>query len=189
MKFSQFKTLVALTSCWLSISVVLMLVLIQSLMADEFTNVSDVKGCRVIEARAERLLCYDTVVDGGVFNEQKLKQVQVESFGSSKMTRGKPAATVAGSGAGAKVKPVTPVAPGSGKDSSVDRLAVTIIRSKKDARGYFYFQTSDGQVWKQQNSGNWTLKPPFEAEIKEGMLGSFFLMIEGGKSTRVKRVR
>jgi len=43
-------------------------------LADELINISDIKGCRAISGDTERLACYDTVIDGGVFNEQKLKQ-------------------------------------------------------------------------------------------------------------------
>jgi len=136
-------------------------ILTQNLLADEFINVSDVKECRAIAAKAGRLLCYDTVADGGVFNEQQLQKVQKENFGSKD----------------------------GQSDVSVDQLAVTIVSVTKSTTGIHYFHTADGAVWKQSNSGKWNLKVPFQAEIKAGMLGSFFLVTEGGKSVRVKRVR
>lgn len=135
--------------------------LMQPLLADELMNVSDIKECRGIAAKAERLLCYDTVADGGIFNEQKLQQVQIENFGSKKRQ----------------------------PDISVDRLTVTIVRVQKGATGIYFFHTADGEAWKQSNRGNWSLKVPFQAEIKAGVMGSFFLVTEGGKSVRVKRVR
>ena len=165
------------------------------LMADEFINISDIKGCRVIGGDAERLLCYDTVIDGGVFNEQQLKQVQVENFGSSQMRKEK-----APEPAPAKVsEPATSSATALTTDPeasktpatniSIDRISVTVTRTKKDATGIYYFQTSDGQVWKQKNASSWNISAPFEADLKAGMMGSFFLVSEGGKSTRVKRVK
>ena len=179
------------------------------LLADEFTEIRDIRKCRAISSDTERLACYDTISDGGVFNEQKLKQVQVESFGSSALREEKvpvapapstetgtataaPAASAgvatAAPAASTGVATVAP-APATGADLSVDRLTVTITRVKKDGSGIHYFQTSDGQVWKQRNAGGWSLKVPFEAEIKKGIMGSFFLVNEGGKSTRVKRVK
>lgn len=140
---------------------VVLLACVQPLLADEFMDISDIKECRMIEAKAERLLCYDTVVDGGVFNEQQLQQVQAENFGSNK-------------------KEV---------DISVDILTVTIVRVQKDAYGIHYFYTSDGKVWKQGTRGSWSLKPPFEAELKSGVLGSFFLVAKDSHSIRVKRVK
>ena len=141
---------------------VCLLMLAQVVNADELTNISDFKECRAIEAKAERLLCYDTIADGGVFNEQQLQQVQKENFGS----REKPTEVVA-----------------------VEQLAVTIVNVKKSATGIHYFYTDDGAVWKQSNGGRWNIKVPFEAEIKSGKMGSFFLVSESGKSVRVKRVR
>ena len=169
------------------------------LLADEFTNISDIKGCRAITGDTERRACYDTIIDGGIFNEQILKQVQVESFGSSSLRKEKPPAapapatesgTVAAeSGTSAAGTGTVSEAPAAAIDTSVDRLMVTITRVKKDGSGIHYFQTSDGQVWKQRNAGGWSSKVPFEAEIKKGLMSSFFLVNEGGKSTRVKRVK
>jgi len=162
------------------------------LLAAEFINISDIKGCRAIRGDTERLACYDTVSDGGVFNEQKLKQVQVESFGSSALRKERaPVAPAPSTGtATATAAPATaPATPATAPDIPVNRITVTITRVKKDGSGIHYFQTSDGQVWKQRNVSSWSLKVPFEAEIKAGMLGSFFLVNEGGKSTRVKRVK
>lgn len=139
----------------------IMLLFLQAVMADTAVNVSDIKGCRVIEANAERLLCYDTVADGGIFNQQQLEQVQRENFGSK------------------ETKP----------EISVDRLSVTIVRMQKDAAGLRYFYTSDGQVWKQKDRGGWSSEIPFEAELKSGLMGSFFMVSESGRSIRVKRVR
>jgi len=161
MKSLQQKTVTVLFMLSLLLGLIVSQMLMQTLLADELINVSDVKGCRAIAAKMERLLCYDTVADGGVFNRQKLQQVQTENFGSKKRQ----------------------------PDISVDQLAVTIVRVQKGATGIHYFHTADGKVWKQSNRGNWSSKVPFQAKIKAGVLGSFFLVTEGGKSARVKRVR
>ena len=119
------------------------------------------KDCRPITAKAERLLCYDTVVDGGVFNQQELEQVQKENFGNTKAEQ----------------------------DISVDQVIVTIVKVQDGANRVHYFHTAEGVVWKQTNGGSWKIKAPFQAEIKSGIMSSFFLVAEGGKSTRVKRVQ
>ena len=135
--------------------------LLQSSLADELVNVSDMKDCQPIAAKAERLLCYDTVADGGVFNQQQLEQVQKETFGST------------------KTKP----------DESADQLSVTIVKVQEGGNQIHYFHTVDGAVWKQVNGSSWKLKAPFQAKINSGVMRSFFLVAEGGKSTRVKRVQ
>ncbi len=134
---------------------------LQPSSAEEITNVSDINECRGIKNDAERLLCFDTVADGGVFNEQQLQQVQAENFGS-------------------KEKDL---------DVSVDRITVTIVKVTRSGTGIHYFYTADDAVWKQSTGKKWTLKAPFEAELKSGRLGSYFLVTEGGKSVRVKRVK
>ena len=139
----------------------MLLVLVQPLLADEFVNISDFKECRAIEAAAERLVCYDTIADGGVFNEQQLEKVRKEHFGN-------------------KERP---------EEVSIEQLTVSIVEVKKSATGVHYFYTADGAAWRQSTSGRWTQKAPFEAEIKTGVMGSFFLVSEKGKSVRVKRVR
>lgn len=133
----------------------------QSLLADEHINLTDFRDCRVIEGKAERLLCYDTIADGGVFNQQQVRQVQEETFGARD----------------------------SEPDIAIDKLSVTIERIEKDASGKRYFYTTGGQVWKQQKPENYPSKVPFEVEIKSGVMGSFFLVNDSGRSTRVKRVK
>lgn len=189
MKLWLQKTLAAPFLCTLLLSLGASQVIVTPLLADEFTNITDIKGCRVIKGEAERLRCYDMVTDGGIFNEQQLKQVQVEEFGSRTVKKApEPAPTPAPAAAPATVTPQEAI-PAPATEMSADRLYVTIVRSKKDMYGFYHFQTSDGQVWKQQNAGSWSASVPFEAKIKAGAFGSFFLVNEGGKSTRVKRVR
>ena len=165
---------------------VLSLTFVSSSIAEELINITDIKDCRAISDEQQRLVCYDTVMDGGVFNEQKIRQKQVEVFGSRTMAipdpvvpaTSEPSSTV-----------TTVEAPKKSKKDKDDSLAVTIVRTKKDGNGFYYFQTSEGQVWKQQNASRWTIDTPFEADIRPGALGSFFLEVEGSKGTRVKRMR
>ncbi len=134
---------------------------IQPLLADEYINVTDFRDCQAIKGKAERLLCYDMIADGGVFNTQQVRQVQQETFGAKDRE----------------------------PDVSIDTLSITIERVEKDNNDKRYFYTAGGQVWKQQNPGLYPSKVPFEAEIKSGVLGSFFLVNESGRGIRVKRVK
>ena len=136
---------------------------VQPLLADENINVTDFRDCRAIEGKAERLLCYDTIADGGVFSTQQIRQVQQETFGAGTKDR----------------EP----------DLSIDQLTVTIVRVQKGANDVHYFHTDGDQVWKQQKPGRYPSKVPFQAEIKSGALGSFFLVNESGRSIRVNRVK
>lgn len=185
----------------LSVSQVFMM----PLWAEEPVNITDIKGCRGIQSDVERLTCYDTVNDGGIYNEQKQREVRVEEFGSETMPKKPapdpepapaPAPAVAAESPdtpvpepASKAAPAPEVAPAAGTGVSANELDVTVVRLKKGNGGFYYFQTSEGQVWKQINARSWNLKAPFDARIKKGLLGTFFLVHDGGKSTRVKRVR
>lgn len=137
------------------------LFLMQPSLAEEFDNIRDMQACRAIPADAERLLCYDTVADGGIFNEQKVQEVQARKFGDTQERN----------------------------EVTIDKLTVTIERVQESSAGIHYFYTDDGAVWKQSTGRSWNIRTPFRAEIKAGKLGSYFLVAEGGKSTRVKRVK
>ena len=129
--------------------------------ADESDEISDVADCRKIAAKMERLLCYDTIVDGQVYGRKQLEKVQKENFGKNE-------------------KESVP---------TIDQVSVTIVNVQKSSSGTHYFHTADGSVWKQSGKGSWNLPVPFQARVKSGALGSYFLVAESGKSTRVKRVR
>ena len=128
---------------------------------DEIKNVSDFGECRSLADDARRLLCYDTIADGGVFNEQKVQEAVEESFGANE----------------------------SQQSVSTDELSVSVIRVSEGAGNVHYFYTESGSVWKQTNGRSWKVKAPFNATIKSGVFSSYFLVSDSGKSTRVKRVR
>ena len=162
-------------------------------LAEEFMNISKPEGCRAIGGDEERLRCYDTVFDGGVFDKKQLRQVQVEKFGDSKMKKAPVPEPEATSETAPAIAPATAKVENNARPKNMhatsDRLSVTIVASQKSNVGIHYFKTSEGQVWKQQNAGSWGGGVPFDAVIKTGSFGSFTLIKEGGKSTRVKRVK
>lgn len=169
---------------------VLFFTFIQPSKADEFENITDIKDCRAISNEQERLLCYDTVMDGGIFNEQQVRQQKVEVFGSRTMASPEPAAAEpTNPSTQSEMAKTTPAPTKETKKDSSDNLTVTIVKTKKDGNGFYYFQTAEGQVWKQQNATRWTISTPFQADIRAGAMGSFFLEVEGSRGTRVKRVR
>lgn len=173
----------------LPLLLLLSLFIASPLLADELVNITDFEGCQAITNDNARLLCYDTVAKGGIYNEEKRREAVVEEFGADKMRKPpeeKPAPAPAQPAASTTAPRSTPARPPA---SSSDLLAVTVVRVKKDTKGFYYFQTADNQVWKQQNAGAWPIKAPFEATLKKGVFSSFFLTTQAGRSTRVKRLR
>ncbi len=138
-----------------------MQVFVQPVLAEECVNTSAFEVCRSIVSMAERLQCYETIVDAGASDEPASKQSNANQSGNEK----------------------------SATDDKIDELAVTIVQITQDPYGKYYFKTSDGQIWKQLNKEYWSSTVPGEAIIRAGVLRSHFLVNEKGDSTRVTRVK
>lgn len=134
------------------------MMLLQPVLADEPERSADIDQCRAIAADKERLRCYDTIADGGVFDKRQVQPEQNEKRKNQ-------------------------------ADRSAEQVSVTIVRVQQGQDRRHYFHTAEGAVWKQTGRGSWSRAVPFEARIKKGALSSYFLVTEGGKSTRIKRVR
>ena len=149
------------TSCRNTLLVTAVFLSSAALGADEVKNVTEFNGCRSLADDARRLLCYDTVADGGVFNEEKIQEAVEESFGTNE----------------------------SENNIDTDELSVRVIRVREGAGNVHFFYTENGAVWRQTNGRRWKIKAPFNATISSGVFSSYFLVTDTGKSTRVKRVK
>lgn len=74
---------------------------------------------------------------------------------------------------------------------SVDSINVIVAAVDKNAYGKLIFTTESGQVWRQTDQGRPRYRQiPFDAEIRNGAAGSFFIKpLSGGVAVRVKRSR
>jgi hypothetical protein len=70
-----------------------------------------------------------------------------------------------------------------------DQVLVTVTAVRENPYGKLIFTTSSGQTWVQTDQSRRRYRHvPFEAEIREGASGSFFLrQASGGPSVRVRR--
>lgn len=70
-----------------------------------------------------------------------------------------------------------------------DKVVVTVTAVRQDSYGKLIFTTTSGQTWVQTDQSRRRYRDvPFEAEIREGASGSFFLrQASGGPSVRVRR--
>ena len=71
----------------------------------------------------------------------------------------------------------------------LDSVNVVVVFVDSNAYGKLIFTTESGQVWRQSDQGTRRYRQiPFDAEIRRGAAGSFFLRpLTGGPSIRVKR--
>ena len=71
----------------------------------------------------------------------------------------------------------------------LDSINAIVVAVNSNAYGKLIFTTESGQVWRQTDTNKRRYRQiPFEAEIRRGAAGSFFLRpLTGGPSIRVKR--
>lgn len=74
---------------------------------------------------------------------------------------------------------------------SLDSINVRVVSIENDPYGKLIFVTESGQVWHQIDRSTPRYRQmPFEAEIRQGAVGSFFIKpLSGGVAVRVKRNR
>ncbi len=75
------------------------------------------------------------------------------------------------------------------KPGEADRITATVASAKQDPYGKWTIRLDDGAVWRQTDS-NELSKPPIKGStvvIKKGLLGSFFLEVDGQPGIRAHR--
>lgn len=77
------------------------------------------------------------------------------------------------------------------KQERPDAITVVVTRVSENAYGKMLVTTADGQVWRQTDQARARMPDvPFDAEIRSGASGSFFLRaLNGGRAVRVRRDR
>lgn len=122
------------------------------------------ESCKALKEDAFRLKCFDTVLSGGVYSQQKIEQEKVNSFGTIDKPKAKEVKT---------------------------NISVEIVKISKGTAGTLIYYLKNGQVWKQADVGKLLSQSlPFKAEIKKISLGGFRLSPVGSKrSIKVKRLR
>ena len=72
-----------------------------------------------------------------------------------------------------------------------DEITVTVVEVSQDLLGKHIFKTEDGQIWMQTDNRKVRFRDmPFDARIRGGSMGSYFLQsVGGGAALRVKRAR
>ena len=74
-------------------------------------------------------------------------------------------------------------------ENETDKILVSIQNKDKDPYGKWVLTMTNGQIWKQSDSGSYRL-PDAQLYIERGVLGSFFLGAEGmNRKIRVKRIK
>lgn len=144
-------------------------------------------ACAGIEQPADRLSCFDAAVAGlrraetagdvKVVAREAIVEAQRQSFGLTGSASVNSALTSTG------IAPSDPEA--------IDSVFVTIAEATMLADGKYRFTLENGQVWEQVAKERVSRLGalPAKAEIRKAMLGSFMMKVDGGRATRVRRVK
>ena len=150
--------------------------------------------CTAIENDAERLACYDRALRGSA----PPPGARAPAGAIERTATPAPTETVTPAPrlerrvreAGAPVAPAAPVAGNASQGDGVIPIVVVGIRALPNRETTF--TTADGARWVQTDSQRITSLPdtPFEAQLKPGAMGSYFLVAtERGRAIRVRPVR
>jgi len=160
-------------------------------LADDLPDrTQDYLKCSLIADLSPRLACYDAV--SASLRQAVQAPAQVAPTGQAPTTDAPAQAT--------------PPAESSAEDRSSfgaqhlrrdqkpeepDEIRVLVTSWRTSPLGKMVFTTEDGQVWRQSDSNRvFPRTEQFHATIKKGMMGSFFLKIDGiRRNIRVKRIR
>ncbi len=141
--------------------------------------------CRKIADGAERLACFDTASaqldaaekagDVVVVDRAQVKEAERSAFGFNfKM----PSFLTGGGGEG-----------GAPKAAPMESLETTIVSARKGPDGKWIFRLPDDAVWIQIDNDEIIRAPKAgsKVEITRGMVGNYFLSVDGQRSVRAKR--
>lgn len=168
-------------------------------LADVATALNDVaaaRACAAVSDDGDRLDCYDRALRrtaraaaGSSPESAQPRQGAVPSPSrSAEAARGQadelPQAQIR---APAASRTPATAFPGGDRDDEPEEWLVTVVEVRTTTPNEALFVTNDGSVWRQTDSRRFLpLNVPFEAQIRPGALGSFFLVpTERGRAVRV----
>jgi hypothetical protein len=137
--------------------------------------------CRKVVDPSQRLACFEAAAskmeeaeqqgDVVVVDREQAQQARRRAFGFSM-----PNITIFGK-----------------KDTGpeITEIHATVQRTWRSPRGYWWFQLDDGSVWKQIDGYRIPKEPRAgsKVHVKKGMIGNFFIKVDGQQQVRVSRVR
>lgn len=157
-------------------------------------EVEAIRRCSEIEDTAERYRCYDEVMRTQPRAPERRALPVPGSAPAPEVQRNRGASASAPASAAVNTAPGNPASrfglksPPPGEPAAID---VLIVDTKKSVTGKWMFTTADGQLWVQSDTKRAIYhQERFNAKIKKGMIGGFFLNPEGPDMTvRVRRVK
>jgi hypothetical protein len=153
--------------------------------------------CTAIEDDAERLACYDRALRAAPPPATQAPSRSSPPTTAAPSPAASPSAAQARSErrvreSAAPTAPAAPAAPVAGGDDDGQIIPIVVVSLRALPGRETTFTTNDGTSWVQTDSQRLVGLPetPFEAEIKPGAIGSYFLVAEGrARAIRVRPLR
>lgn len=138
-----------------------------------------VLDCRALTDNAQRLACYDAAVNAMETAEKTGDLIAIDR---------EQRRTVRRQAFGLQL-PSLAIFDRGEKPEEADRITATIASAEQNPFGKWIFKLDDGAVWRQTGDGDLLKRPRAgaKAEIRKGVLGAFFLKVEGESAIRVHR--
>lgn len=114
--------------------------------------------CAKIENPLQRLVCFDQLSAGRMPVVSQPRGNAEDDFGSENLRS---------------------------NETSADKIYVEIVAKRKDPQGYWVFDLSNGQRWRQTESATFQFSDSAEYYIERGILNSYFL----GRTDLNRRLR
>jgi hypothetical protein len=142
-------------------------------------SIQAVLDCRKIQDDAQRLACFDKAVaavdraetsgDLVTIDREQRRVVRRQAFGLN--------------------LPSLAMFDKGEKPEEVDRVSAVVAHASQGPEGKWTVTLDDGAVWRQTDDGELVRRPHggSAAVIRKGMLGSFFMAIDGQPAIRVHR--
>ncbi|ALT00014.1 hypothetical protein [Lacimicrobium alkaliphilum] len=152
-------------------------------MAQAETLADAMQQCSKEENSLKRLVCYDRL-------NKNLRQFENSPLPQSSQQRQTAASDSVGE------QPATPSTqmqefglPEKSEVISEDKILVSVANKRRNARGKWVLEFTNGQMWEQTDSQDYYF-PEGQIYIEKGFLGAFFLGSEESKRRmRVKRIQ
>lgn len=153
-------------------------------MAQAETLADAMQQCSKEENSLKRLVCYDRL-------SKDLRQFENSPLPQSAQVKPSPP------GSGSASPPATSAAeqmqefglPMKNEVISEDKILVTVAEKRRNARGKWILELTNGHIWEQTDSQDYYF-PEGQIYIEKGFLGAFFLGSEESKRRmRVKRIQ
>lgn len=149
--------------------------------------------CTAIENDAERLACYDRALRGSA----PTPAARAPSASTERAATPAASPSAVAPRAERQVResaaPTAPAAPAAGRASAEEEIIpIVVVNVRALQNRETTFTTDDGTAWVQTDSQRIMGLPdaPFEAQIKRGAMGSYFLVAtERGRAIRVRPLR